>query len=311
MTEFLLNVTVTVRAVGRQRDLQRAAELPSNCNIYIVSSRPRMTVDPDTVRAANGRISLQLGRQMGSHVEHVEVEGEHGLGTDDFEWRSVWPCDEFEIVDRTGDRLLNGVVAPALQAFGADVALFDQHVLYVGQAFGQAGERTAWDRLRSHKTLQSIYAEARPDTDVWLSLCEVTDLVLIPEIVPNVETQMTDEQDNEHIEIIYRRMRDPGFKSREAVAIAEAGLIRYFRPTFNVKFRDNFPDPGHVNVSTAYELDFNTLGVELQASDVRTRYGSGDQSPQSMHFIGYQLDSDPDRAPVQMAAALSMAPPVD
>jgi hypothetical protein len=50
-------------------------------------------------------------------------------------------------------------------------------VIYVGQAYGGDGRRTAIDRLQKHETLQNIYSEAMarsPHMDIWITLWSFT-----------------------------------------------------------------------------------------------------------------------------------------
>ncbi len=50
-------------------------------------------------------------------------------------------------------------------------------VLYIGQAYGKEGSRTAFDRLEAHPTLQKILTEYRgehPDKHIYILLLEMT-----------------------------------------------------------------------------------------------------------------------------------------
>lgn len=50
-SEFILSLVVFARYHGRQKDLRQVAPPPEpKCNLYIVSSAPRVTADPASVR---------------------------------------------------------------------------------------------------------------------------------------------------------------------------------------------------------------------------------------------------------------------
>jgi hypothetical protein len=101
----------------------------------------------------------------------------HGFGNGRYSWLSEWPYEEYVILDEQENLAHGGVVAMILN-FLTDPpdALLLHEVLYVGQAFGSDGDRSAWDRLKSHSTLQRIYSETRPDKEIWLTLCEIAGL---------------------------------------------------------------------------------------------------------------------------------------
>ncbi len=268
-----------------------STDLAKDCNLYIVSRRPRISVHPDSVFIDEERFSLTLREQREDAFRELHIAGRHALGKGPFKWVSSFPYEDFSIVDAEGNAVAGGVVAIAAVGWGmiAPSAL-PQEVIYIGQAFGKAGERTAYDRLKSHSTLQRIYSENRPDLEIWLSLCRLSDMNLASEIDPTYEAIRTDEEDDEHVAKVFSRVNESGFASREAVAIAEAGMIAYFRPIYNEKFKDNYPDPRHVHISTCYDLELSNVVVELQGQDIDACYYSSDvPRPSSIHFMKYPL----------------------
>ena len=169
-------------------------------------------------------------------------------------------------------------------------------VLYVGQAYGKSGERTAWDRLRRHETVQRILSENPLDQQVWLTLAAISDANMTSEIDPTVSAEMTDEQDNAHIDSVARAATDGTFEGRVGVALAEAGLISFFKPHYNQVFKDRFPDPEHVSLSSARDLDLYGLVVEMQGYTVNARYWSVSQQPAQIHFAGFRVHNEVDRS---------------
>lgn len=285
-TELGLNVTVLGQYLGRQRDLERLTTLPEVCNLYIVTRRPRISIEPSTVSFRGGLASGIVRVQRGEQFDEIPFTvPTRDLGKGPFRYKSAWPYDEFSILNSDGESVSRGVVALAAVAWGMlDARRVPHEVLYVGQAFGKAGERTAFDRLRSHSTLQLIYAENRPDQEIWLHLCRVSDLTMMMEFNPLIRSRSSDPADEEHRERVLRRMHARGFDDHEAIAIGEAGLIRRFDPIYNEKFKNNYPDPKHVHIATCYDLELATISVEFQGHELMSFYYS-EAAPRPAFFF--------------------------
>lgn len=293
-SEFILSLVVFARYHGRQKDLRQVGLPPEpKCNLYIVSSAPRVTADPTSVRfTRSGELFVTLREQVrDSFREHpVHIE-RFTLDTTGLTWHSEWPHDEFNILDSEGQVFTGGTVSAFFQKIGAlPESLRKQEVLYVGQAFGKAGERNAFERLQSHSTLQRIYSEVQPDSEIWLTLCSIDDVALNMAMdKPGRPSTKTAAENQEHMLRVYRRFNSADFSDREGVTGAEAGLIRYFKPKYNIIYRNTFPDPSHVHISTLYELEIHTLVVELQSFQMNLEFGSSSVEYKGLHFALYRL----------------------
>ena len=299
LTEFSLIVTVHVDVVGRQQDLTKVP-LPSGereSHLYIVTRRPRISIPPESVQLTDTTIEGVVQLQRGPAYDEFPFKTVHYFGPG-ASWHSDWPHDEFAVLDAEGKRIAGGVVAHLSRQVGADWPREAQHhqVVYVGQAYGLAGERTAWDRLQRHETVQRIMAETSPDQQVWLSLAAVADINVMTEMNPHVPAAASDDEDTEHIKSVMEAVHDERFAEREAVALAEAGLIRFFQPAYNDRLKHAFPARTHTSLQTALTLDLHGLVVELQSEDVDAVYFSDVQPPRFMHFAGYAIHFDKDRA---------------
>lgn len=292
-TEFGLNVTVAVKFMGQQRDFEQLPNPSPGCNIYLVSRQPRITIDPRSVQFGEGFMSATATIHRGPRSEEIPIlTRTEDLGCGPFRWHSEWPYDRYEIHNNDGEPIAKGIVALALLHFDMikDTRILAHEVIYVGQAFGKDGERTAYDRIRSHSTLQRIYAESRPDQVIWLHFCEVGDVTLFSEIDPTSSSETDDKRDDRHVSEVYQRVASGAFRDREAVALAEAGLIGYFKPAYNEKFKNTYPDPKHVHIETCYDLDFAAVTVELQGYEVRADYYSkAGMEPSPLHFASFAL----------------------
>ena len=55
----------------------------------------------------------------------------------------------------------------------------------------------------------------------------------------------------------------------QQVALAEAALIRYFRPEYNIIYKDSFTNEDLKLLEECYNLDFVGLAVEINTEDLR------------------------------------------
>ena len=264
----MLNTLVIARCHGRQKDLQKT-KLPSElaCNLYIVSRAPRITVDPESVHfTTRGELFVTLREQIKDTFKEYPVYIEHfAPDAARFSWHSDWPYDEFDLIDAAGEVHKIGSVSTFFRnADRLPKSLMNEEVLYIGQAFGKAGERSAYDRLKNHSTLQRIYSENTPDQEIWLTLCSIDDVMLNTVIgKPGGVVQKSKTVSDAHIDRVFSRYNSPDFWNREVVTGAEAGLIYYFKPAYNINI-DNFPDPAHAHMAALYELEFHTVVIELR-----------------------------------------------
>lgn len=290
--EFLLGILAYARYHGRQRDFERSS-LPSEpaCNLYIVSQAPRISADPSSVRFTSaGELHVTLREQVkGEFREHPVYIERFKEDTAGLSWKSEWPYEDFRIYDSEGN-FTGGPVCTWFRTIDLlPDALVPEEILYVGQAFGKSGERTAYDRLANHSTLQRIYSEADRDKEIWLTLCSIDDVTLNTVIAPKPQVQKTDEENDAHTDAVWARFNSPDFWGREVVTAAEAGLINYFKPKYNLIFKNNYPDPAHVHISELYQLELHSLIVELQSSDLDVSFMSASVEPTGVHFAYYTL----------------------
>ncbi|MER7010332.1 hypothetical protein ABT324_02735 [Saccharopolyspora sp. NPDC000359] len=258
-----------------------------------------MSIEPDTVRITDEELSGVLRLQHGGTFKEYPFRASHSLGEGPMSWCSEWPYEEFSIEDKDGQVVSAGVVAH-LQSIASEWPreASDHDIEYVGQAFGRSKERTAWDRLKHHETVQKILAETTPDKQVWLTLAAITDLKLGIDINPG-PSRASDKEDNAHNSLVINTFHQGEFKDRHAVALAEAGLIRMFQPNYNERLKNKFPSSSLVSLESVRPLDLHGVLVELQGWDVGMRYGTKAKAHDQLHFGGFVIHTDDNRsAPV-------------
>lgn len=79
------------------------------------------------------------------------------------------------------------------------------------------------------------------------------------------------------------------------INLAEAALIRYFRPLFNRQMKDKFPHRDHKSYRAAYEWDVNSLIVEVDTEDLGFMLKSPTVSPDWHHTAIFPFHSDEQR----------------
>jgi hypothetical protein len=155
------------------------------------------------------------------------------LGTSDVTFQSEYPFTEYAFINKAGEWIARGKCALQLAMLGPQYwQHLDLEVLYVGQAYGRDGKRTATERLKSHATLQGIYAEAiknSPDQEVWmiLSTFEAYLLGSFDGRTKDYATSM--EEDDEHISNVLRNE----ISEQQKINFTEAAIIKYFQPEYN------------------------------------------------------------------------------
>ncbi|WP_147457507.1 hypothetical protein [Micromonospora sp. CV4] len=311
-TESRVTVVVTPRLIGRQKDIKSLpGSLVEDCHLYIVSRQPRLSVDPSSVIVRDGLIRFKVRSQHGGDFREHLCAFTTKQYREGFAWKAEWPFEDFRFTHK-GEDLAWGSIGALVNHMEVGVEeLLEHEILYIGQAFGKDGERNAYDRLKSHSTLQAIYAENRPDYDIWLTLCEISDVSLVQDISSG-EAEVMGDKDTLHSLEVLARSQNPQFYRREALTMAEAGLIRFFMPEYNEKFKNNYPDPNHVHISTAVELDFADLMVELHAYPINVRFWSPRQPLQSglIHVARFPLRATGGLVALVLESTSKEAPPI-
>jgi hypothetical protein len=212
-----------------------------------------------------------------------------------------YPYHEATILDAKGTVVFRGNPALLMQISTPmlvnpdDEQHIDLEVLYIGQAYGGDGSRNAVDRLKSHSTLQQMYYESsklNPDSEIWLVLFHLEDLGFVISIDGADKNTITSEsEDTEHM----RRFIDVSVTEQVCVNFAEAALIKYFQPEYNIRFKDVFPSPAHKTYAQCYDLEANSLVLEIQTEQVHTRLFSKTAAASWIHMHTFSMYDSTDR----------------
>ncbi|MEB7675195.1 hypothetical protein [Staphylococcus equorum] len=146
-----------------------------------------------------------------------------------------------------------------------DVFTFD--ILYIGQSKGRNKKRNALERLKNHETLQEITIKNNQrNKDIIICLFSATNKIY-----------------SEHINFIHKDVSKPMTKE-QTINIAESGLINYFKPLYNEKFKNGvFPKENlkaHKNLfENAYlavilNIDFSNYSIEFKGNRILSNKNS-------------------------------------
>ena len=165
-------------------------------------------------------------------------------------------------------------------------------VLYIGQAFGTDGSRSALDRLKTHETLQKISLLRIPVgyslTNLMLDVIDGTRMITL--INPRGSETSSGEA---RIEAGLAKMRST--TEAEKITLYEASLIRYFRPRFNKEFKDSFPSTNMKLLMDCYEKDLAAVIAEICFDQSPVQIFSNLVKPKQYHIITHNLHQQSDR----------------
>nr|WP_154892902.1 hypothetical protein [Paenibacillus xylanexedens] len=201
--------------------------------------------------------------------------------------------DQYIIIEGLNELLFKGHASLVLQGYcaqhGLDLSILDLEVLYIGRSFGHKTSRNVFDRLNHHETVQKIYSEKSWDSDIWMTAWKFTPNS-IAIFDPNDSSDALRNYIHDLVESKKNETKFLQISDKQNIAVAEAALINYFKPIYNVNFIDNFPSPSH-EYKECYELDLDYVIVELDTSGVGFRLWSRTVEVEKEHMISYTFDS--------------------
>lgn len=257
-------------------------------HIYLICRRPAVSLVPDTLNHDGENLSGELRFQVEGTAHHSPFTFPAEIPADFTVRSSEYPFRKIELVEAGGgvEFTIQAWLLPFLTAH-ADPRIANLEVVYVGQAFGD-GNRTAFDRLRSHSTLQKILADCnakRPDDEVVILMFKYELNGVISLFSPGQKSQEEMDADKNHWVSIHQNP----IPEKHQISIAEAGLIRYFRPFYNKHFTDQFPVERQKLLEECYQLDFSALTIEINTEDLGARIFSSERGPGQHHIANFDL----------------------
>jgi hypothetical protein len=267
---------------------QQALELANDCHIYLIVKRPRVTFVPESINIEDEKTTGKISYRNNGVKKDVN-----------FHLKGKANADSIEISDYPHNNLFmikNGEIFFTIPAhllsimcdYVDDQSIRDLEVVYVGMSYAK-GKRSAKDRLLSHSTLQKVLS------DINLKFPDMEALIIMAQYVsPQTfisfdgrDKTLKPEGDRDVMADIYKQQTQIS-KDLE-ISLIEAGLIRYFEPQYNEKFKKTFPDYNHKILKEVYEIDFGGLTVEIDTEEIKCRLFSEIRKPGYHHIGSFDL----------------------
>ena len=240
------------------------------CNIYFVLRRPKVTVDPDSINVRGKKVRFKVLIHLPEKIFELGLHCEFKRATSRIECHTEYPYNLMLFKDQEKPLMLArpGTLIDGNWLIGNPQSEeLDYEILYIGQAFGKNGKRTALDRLASHQTVQKIYTHALtqfPESDIWIMLTRFAQVgVMVAAGSALVNVNPADKKiENKKVKHF---LENEGMllTERQKINLTEAALINYFEPEYNVNFKEIFPSTQHKSYSDCYKLDVRAINIEV------------------------------------------------
>lgn len=260
--------------------LEAYSEVIETCHIYFIGYFPRLSL----------KTPLQRGRTIMLPIEYLgqakNISWKFPAGVQLRTEADGWFAEDEEgqRYAPTGDQIL--------MQLGRQHSPLEFDVRYIGQSYGTTGSRSALDRLLKHETLQKI-ALKQPPPGYQIHL-------LLLAIQPNnriltVISPQADYRDSNGMRVRSGLDKLYGTNADERISLYEAAMIRYFRPEFNIAFKDSFPSTRLKILQDCYEKDFSAVIAEISFDEMPFLLKSEDVNPAQSHLAFHSLHAEDNR----------------
>lgn len=298
MEEFALHTYTSNGMICYPNKLKEIKKNGDNFNyhIYMITEIPKLKILRESVVIEKGGIQLKVRIEDGINNKIEIISFALDNQVNHFEFNIELADNDKDIVIKND---LGGGISTNVLALYSMFSRNRIHckVLYIGQAYGRSGQRTALDRLTNHEKMIDILGDnlySGKIKDIAITLWEFT-----PKLITTIDGiskkyVISPEHDEERVESI---LAAPPLRiDNQIINITEAALINYFKPTYNEKLKDNFPDVKHKGYRYYYEYDYNSICVELDVSSINLILSSDLINRHTeWNFIEYNLDNDKKR----------------
>lgn len=271
-----------------------------SCNIYFILRRPKVTVDINSVKIEGKNVLFNLLIQDKSKFIPLEIKLVFSKAKPPISFISDYPYNLFTIVD-SNSHLLTARPGTFIDELYTDenleIPLLDYEILYIGQAYGKAGERTAIDRLMSHSTLQKINSHSLsycPDSDISILLTKFSQLDLLS-VNGLVKSNPKNKDTDDKRAFEFFKNNGNKFSENQKINFTEAALIKYFQPKYNLEFKESFPSKNHKSYSECYDLDIKSMAIELDISESQRKIYTETSGRKTRHFMDFSFNTREDR----------------
>jgi hypothetical protein len=275
----------------RQQNLTAQYEpLLADCNLYVVTRRPRTYITPGSVRInrrglLTGKVTVEFsGKRWSRRLKMpFRLTGDSRLA-----WREDMPRDYYQIVEKGSGRLAyhGDPWSLAFLSSGLLPELAAHEVIYVGQSVGKKQQRNSLDRIIAHRKIQQIYADhSGQDYDIFINPLRIVGSSSIFELATSADFSMS-----QYVaELTARSFSSNRSIYSESVSLCEAALISYFKPEYNRQHNNNFPHKPTKISEMLTRYRYSNLTVILSDGNTGIQLWSTVRKPGRFHHAGYRL----------------------
>jgi hypothetical protein len=214
----------------------------TGCNLYCITQRKRITLSDESLKIVNRELHEYFKVQVGN--DHMKFLFKSNKMLPDYiidVRASDYPGDCIHFKSKSGESLEIPIFRFMMDCEYDLESNDDLKVLYIGQAYGQEGERLAIDRLCSHETLQKILADTLPDHEILILFFRYENHRIIAGSIGDFKAEQTATKGEERDHFSKMMNSTFNFTRKNIVSLAEAALIKYFEPKYNKMYKKNFP----------------------------------------------------------------------
>jgi len=290
----------------------------SRFQIYFILRRPRMSIDQHSLSYDfhSGMLSARVSVQVKDEFKKFDVRGIIPSYNQLFPlgWtpKRIWSDDGFPSTviyiepnfgfDNDIDYIelplsdflmLNRISHPGYTDFMVD---------YIGHSLGADGFKGAVNRLvgksgkrASHEHLQKILVEINsqhPDQEIFIALFSYE---YYRKLAAGGQSPFEPINNFDDAPKRLWTIMDAQIDRAHRIKIAEAALIRYFRPKFNETYKDTFPAPDHIVLSSVRQIDMTGLAISVDTSENGARFYTDSVEPKSIHSKLFRIQIETDR----------------
>lgn len=275
----------------------------SEARLYLIAHRPRLIVHDARPDAEGGPV-FSIGTIDGQDGVEWQVPGDHLVEVARHDEVRLRTRGEVSFRGRASRLIQDGLINARQPMQEEELAflhqLLDLQVLYVGKSDDVRG--VIRGRLRTHSTLQRILAEfgdKHSDREIW-----VLPLVFDQYSTIGVITPDSAQFDDASFASRVAGMR-PNLSDGAITALAEAAMIRYFKPPRNTKLLGSFPSKTHRPYQEVFPYDYNSLGFRLDLHSIGVAVGTETVEPSFSHEYMQPVDRPAERAPLTVESILN------
>lgn len=271
-------VTLPAGEIYNKERIGQYASIIQKCHIYLIGYTPKVIME--SADCTDNEISVNFSVGGEHRVIKFELPENYNFKTDG---------DGFWIEKPTGQMGFPSSEWFSLQLHKKQPVPFN--IQYIGQAYGEDGNRNGLDRLLKHETLQKIALGKLPDSHMIQ--------VMLIEIQPATRTFMMFNpfakmpDDGTRVENAVESLY--GTSEAQQVSLYEAALIRYFQPKYNNNFVGSFPSTNHRVLKQCYQKDMAAIIAEFCIDDIPFYLESDKVEMKPYHIAAYNIHNDLDR----------------